>query len=312
MKAFPYRAAALLVLVLVASLPLFTACRDHRSALAPSELEALEAFRARRLERLTAPDGWLSLIALHWLDEGTHTFGSDTECDIVLPDPAIPPVAGTLERTEDDRVLLRVTKPDAVTVNGIHVTTTLLTDDRTGNPDIVRTGRILFYVIRRGDRLGVRVKDPESPARTAFRGLSWYPPDGRYRVVARFEPFPRPRIVRVPTKIGTEAEFTAPGTLTFTLEGKELSLLPLVEGPDSRELFIVFRDATSGKTTYGAGRFLDAHLEDDGTAILDFNRAYNPPCAFTPYATCPLAPPENELPVPVYAGEKLPPGFHGH
>ena len=305
------RLAAALALTALALGPLW-ACHGKRGAMAPSELEALEQFRAQRLERLTAPDGWLSLIGLHWLTPGRQTFGSGRGCDIVLPDPAVPEVAGSLELTDEGRVLLRAGVPEAVTVNGIHVATATLTDDGTGNPDIVRTGRIQFYVIRRGDRLGVRIKDPESPARKTFKGLAWYPPDARYRVVARLEPFPRPRIVRVATKIGTPAEFTAPGTLRFTLEGRTLSLLPLVEGPDSRELFIVFRDATSGKTTYGAGRFLDAHLEDDGTAILDFNRAVNPPCAFTPYATCPLAPPENDLPVPIPAGEKLPPGHHGH
>ncbi len=305
------RRATTPVTILLLATILLPGCHGGRKALAPSEAEALQAFRKQREERLKAPDGWLSLIGLHWLTPGVHTFGSGRTAEIVLPDPSIPEIAGSLELGPEGTVILRTAVPGAVTVNGLAVTSTRLVDDAAGKPDIVRTGRIQFYIIRRGDRTGVRIKDPEAPTRKAFRGLAWYPPDARYRVVARLEPYTHPRTVRVATKIGTPAEFLAPGVLHFEIEDHPLSLVPLIQKAGDRELFLVFRDATSGHETYGAGRFLDAHLEDDGTAILDFNRAVNPPCAFTPYATCPLAPPENVLPIPIRAGEKLPPGHHG-
>ncbi len=287
-------------------------CGGGPRPLSPQEQADLEAWRARRLARLTAEDGWLTLIGLYWLSPGVHRFGSSEECEIVLPDPAVPPVAGEVELRSNGSLLLRSLAPGAVTVNNLPVASTPLTDDSSGSPDVVRTGRITFYAIRRGDRLGLRIKDPDAPTRTGFKGLEYYPPDGRFRVVAHLERYPHPRPIRIATVIGTEEELLAPGVLRFQLLGHDLSLVPLVEHPGDTELFLVFRDATSGTATYGAGRFLSATLGPDDTALLDFNRAYNPPCAFTPYATCPLPPPENSLPIPIEAGEKLPPGASHH
>lgn len=296
------------ILVLAAAV----SCGGGPKPLSPEDMAELEAWRAQRLARLTAEDGWLTLIGLHWLAPGAHRFGSSDGCEIVLPDPNIPPVAGEIVLRGDGSLLLRSLAPGAVTVNNLQVTSTPLADDAGGSPDVVRTGRISFYAIRRGDRLGLRIKDPEAPTRKNFKGLEYYPPDGRYRTVAHLERYHHPRPVKIATVIGTEEELLAPGVLRFRLLGRDLSLVPLVEHPGDTELFLVFRDATSGTATYGAGRFLSATLEPDGTAVLDFNRAYNPPCAFTPYATCPLPPPENALPIPVEAGEKLPPGTSHH
>jgi hypothetical protein len=190
-----------------------------------------------------------------------------------------------------------------VTVDGESPPDRALREDITGDPDVVELGRLRMHLIRRGDRIGLRVKDPQSPTRTGFRGLDYYPIDPEFRVVARFAPHPRPEPVEVPTVAGTTAEMLIPGRLIFELDGQSLSLDPLVESPEERELFLIFRDETSGRETYGAGRYLYATLED-GRAVVDFNRAYNPPCAFSPYATCPLPPRSNRLSVAIRAGEK--------
>ncbi len=170
----------------------------------------------------------------------------------------------------------------------------------------MRTGRVLFYLISRGDRVGVRVKDPESPTRRDFPGLEHYPVNPAFRVTASFEPYPEPKEVAIPTVIDEPSMMLAPGLLRFEIGGTPVSLEPYVSTPEELTLFIVFRDATSGETTYGAGRFLDAEIvEGSSEVVLDFNLATNPPCAFTPFATCPLPTPENTLFVAIEAGERF-------
>ncbi len=279
----------------------------------PAELHTeLQTWRQDRLTRLTSENGWLTLIGLHWLEPGEHSFGSADTCEVVLPDPTIPPVAGTVTLEEDGKVILKVAEKGAVTVNGLDIASTRLTDDSSGRADRVQTGRITFYVIRRADRLGLRIKDPDAPTRKTFKGLEYFPEDARYRVVARLERYAHPRAMTIDTAIGTQEEMLSPGVLRFQLIGHDLSLAPLVQNPDDHDFFIVFRDATSGVTSYSGGRFLEAELEQNDTAVLDFNRAYSPPCAFTPFATCPLPPEENVLTVPIEAGEKVTPGAHPH
>ncbi len=303
-----FRHATTLCLVLGVLL----ACQQTPRPLPPKLHAELEKWRQDRLERLTSNNGWLTLIGLYWLEPGDHSFGSSNRCEVVLPDPTIPALAGTVTLKDDGTVFLTVAEEGATTVNGSDVASTRLNDDSAGHPDVVRTGRITFYVIRRADRLGLRIKDPEAPTRESFKGLEYFPEDARYRVVGRLERFKHPRTMVINTAIGTQEEMLAPGLLRFELLGHDLSLAPLVQNPDDHDFFVVFRDATSGVTSYSGGRFLEATLKDDGTAVLDFNRAYNPPCAFTSFATCPLPPEENVLPLPVRAGEKLPPGAHPH
>jgi len=267
----------------------------------------IEAYRAAREQRLRADDGWLTLIGLYWLEPGENRFGSDPENRIVLPADASPPVAGTLW-LEGDAVRLTVADGATLTIDGSPVDNRILADDSDGAADVLGLGRLRFHVIRRDGRLGVRVKDPDSPARRGFRGLDYFPIDPRYRVLATFVPFAEPREVTIQTVLGTTTTMRAPGTAEFSLAGTSLSMMPVVEGPDENQLFFIFRDQTSGRETYGAGRFLYATLEGN-RLWLDFNKAYNPPCAFTPFATCPLPPMENRLPLPVEAGEK---DYGGH
>jgi uncharacterized protein (DUF1684 family) len=168
---------------------------------------------------------------------------------------------------------------------------------------------MLIIVIKRGDRLYLRVKDAQSPTRTAFHGLNWYPPDQRYVVTAKWTPHNPPRSLTIPNIIGLTETDPSPGVAEFTLNGQTLRLEPVIEDPAAKQLFFIFRDTTSKTTTYGAGRFLYAQypsngLDKPGTLILDFNRTQNPPCAYTAYATCPLPPPQNRLDIPIPAGEK--------
>lgn len=267
----------------------------------PDYLASVEAWRDQREARLRADDGWLTLVGLHWLDEGENTLGSSADADVVLP--LGPDRAGVL-LVEDGAVTLRAADGAGLTVGGEPVQERVLATDAEPGTDVVAVDRIRFHVIDRDGRLGVRVKDPETATRTGFEGLDWYPVDPTYRVEAILQPFEEPREIEVPTVLGTSSTSLSPGLLRFTLGGEQLELTPTIASPDDNDLFIVFADTTSGDTTYGAGRFLAAELEADGTAVLDFNLAYSPPCAFTPYATCPLPPPGNRLPVAVHAGEK--------
>ena len=287
------------------------ACAAHSPTPDPAYRGEIEQWRSHRLERLTADNGWLTLVGLDWLRPGVNRFGSAPDNDVTLSAPGVPPVAGTLEVTDDNTVTLHPAEGSGLTVNGQPASEQVLATDADGHPDVLGLGRLSFYVIARGDRLGVRVKDPDAEARRGFKGIQYFPIDPSYRVTATFEPYETPRQVQVPTAIGTPASMLAPGLLHFTLKGESLSLEPYLESPDAKELFIVFRDATSGETTYGGGRFLDAAVPgSDQTTVLDFNRAYNPPCAFTPYATCPLPTEENILSVAVEAGEKHEGGGH--
>jgi hypothetical protein len=292
-------------LLVVAGLAL--GCGSRRAEVDPAYLAELEVWRADRLERLQAEDGWLTLVGLYWLRPGANTLGSDPGADVVIPDPALPARAGELLLAADGSVTVRVVE-GRVTCGVEVVTERALRDDGQGTPDVLSSGRIRFHVIARGDRRGVRVKDPDSPVRRGFGGLRYYTVQPDLRVEARFEPFEEPRRVSFPTAIGTEDSDLVPGLLHFSVEGVPLTLEPFAS--EGGGLFIVFRDATSGDESYGAGRFVETGPPVDGRVVLDFNRAYNPPCAFTPYATCPLPPARNHLPVAIRAGEKVNLGSH--
>lgn len=263
----------------------------------------IEAAWAEREAALTAEDGWLTLTGLYWLEPGPNIVGSAENAAVRLPDG--PPLVGSLHLGDDGTVTLLPDPEAGLSVNAAPASEQTLATDAAGEPDVLRSGRVVFYLIERGSRIGVRVKDPEAKTRTGFAGLDRYPIDPAYRVTARFEAYPQPREVAIPTVIGEPTSILAPGLLRFDIAGTAASLEPFVSSPDDRELFIVFRDATAGDTTYGAGRFLSARLrEGSDEVILDFNLATNPPCAFTPFATCPLPTPANTLEVPIKAGER--------
>jgi len=245
-------------------------------------------WHSEREARLKAEDGWLSLAGLFWLHEGPNPFGTDPAGGIVLPDG--PAHAGVFQLRQG-----KVT----VTVDG---STRELHPDSDSPGDILKVGRLSLVAIRRADKFGIRVKDPESPARRGFKGIESFPADESYRIAAQW--VAQPHKIPILNVLGQTEDSDCPGYAVFRLHGRECKLYPIIEEPGARELFYIFRDQTSGKETYPAGRFFYSDMPKDGHVVLDFNKAYNPPCAFTPYATCPLPPPENRLPVRIEAGEK--------
>lgn len=279
---------------------------------APSEGDyktGIESWRQKREERLKADGGWLTVAGLFWLKEGANRFGTAADNEIVLPEGSTAAHAGAFELA-GQKITLHVEpgveakiedKPAAAETN--------MVPDSDGPPTVVAFGpRIRMQVISRDHRFAIRMKDFESPMRKAFKGLEWYPVDEKWHVTARFEPYDPPKQAQIPTILGYVDEMPCPGVAVFTLDGHEVRLEPVIEDPNEPELFFIFRDATSGKETYGAGRFLYAEMPKDGKVELDFNKAYTPPCGFTPYATCPLPPPQNRLDFRLEAGEK----FAGH
>src|SRR5215204_6489210 len=273
------------------------------AAPAASYEQGLEQWKAKRLAGLKSEDGWLSLVGLFWLKEGENRFGSDPTNEIVLPDGKARALAGTL-RLASGKVTLEAEPVAKITTQGQPVTTLELKSDEDGEPTILEMGPLSFHVVKRGDRLGLRVKDRENPARAEFKGTDYYPADRKWVVNARFEPYDPPKRVPILNVLGMETEETAPGALAFEVDGRPYKLEALKEKGEE-QFFIIFADQTNKTETYGAGRYLYADPPGaDGRVTLDFNRAYSPPCAFTRYATCPLPPPQNRLPLRVEAGER--------
>jgi uncharacterized protein len=263
--------------------------------------QATAAWHAQREKRLASEDGWLTLVALLWLKEGDNLAGSADGATVVFPSKA-PAHLGTFHRA-GTAVSFQPAPGVVVTRANQPFAGGPLKSDAEGEPDVLEAGGLRFFVIQRGERMGLRVKDPEAPKRRDFKGIPTYTPDPRWRIEARWEAAPPGNSIPVPNVLGTVDTMPAPGTAIFSVDGKEFSLTPVLE-EGSPNLFFVFADATNRTETYGAGRFLYAEPAKAGHVVLDFNRAYNPPCAFSPYATCPLPPKQNRLPISVTAGEK--------
>jgi uncharacterized protein (DUF1684 family) len=262
----------------------------------------IETWRQERLTSLKKEDGWLTLVGLYWLKPGENRFGSDPGNPVILPAGKAPAVAGTLTR-EGDTVRLNVQPGVPLTADGKPATPGMTVSAAAdGKPATLQLGSLSFFVIKRGDRMGVRIKDKTSPMRAAFQGIDEYPIRPEWRVVARFEPY-KDKKIPIANIIGQVEDNPSPGAVVFDWRGKTYRIDAL-EGGDDGSLFLVFGDQTNGKETYGAGRFLDTAPPKDGKVVVDFNTAYNPPCAFTAFATCPLPPAENKLAVRIEAGEK--------
>jgi uncharacterized protein (DUF1684 family) len=277
---------------------------SHGGAADSAYVAAIAGWQAERVASLREPDGWLSLAGLYWLRPGENTFGADPANRLVFPAGKAPGRAGVLV-LDSAAVTLRARPGAAITCDGRPATVLALRADAdSGGPDVLALGSLRFHVIRRGDRVGVRLKDLESPALAGFRGLEYYPVDPGWRVAARWEAHDPPRRIPIANVLGDVNEAESPGVAVFERGGRTYRLEPIRE-EGSDELFFIFGDATNGRGTYGAGRFLYAQPPGpDGRIELDFNRAYNPPCTFTSFATCPLPPAQNRLAVAVTAGEK--------
>ena len=267
---------------------------------APDYAATIQQQRTEREAGLRKPGGWLSLIGLNWLSDGRNSIGSAKDNDIELLKG--PPKLGVITLM-DGKASIAFDAASGATVDGKTVKMAALASDATDNPSIVATGPVSFFVIQRNDKIGLRIKDTEAESLKHFLGIDFFDIDPSWRVEARWVTFEKPQPLEIPDVVGTIYKLQVPGKAVFERAGHTYELLPMNE--DTKDgLFFVFADKTSGKITYGGGRFLDTDAPKDGKLSLDFNLAHNPPCAFTPYATCPLAPPENRLKVAVEAGEK--------
>lgn len=246
---------------------------------------------------LRAEDSWLTIVGLHWLQDGENTIGSAADNTVQLP-PSTPAHFGVID-FHDGVGILRTNEPHEL--NGA----TLNNDSAKGGATIVRVGTVNFFLIFRDGQIAVRVRDNDSETRMNFAGRVWFPVNSDYRVQATFTAHPTERFIEVENSAGKLTRLANPGYVEFTLQGQLLTLQAFEGGPDS--LWFVFRDGTSGKETYGAGRFMYAHFTSERTERtldMDFNQSYHPPCAFTPFATCPFPPRENILPFPIPVGER--------
>ena len=306
--------AAALIVLLVTGADISSCFAQAAGSVTPTGPETawrqkIEAWRAEREKEIAAPDGWLTLIALEWLKPGVNSFGSGPDNQVRINAKA-PAHVGLLTVSGKTVQLLSPASgfPPDLLLDGKPAREGLLSADD-DHPSTLTWHGLSLIVLPRGGRYALRVKDADAPARAQFHGLRWYAPDLHFAVEARWTPNSPPHTLRIPTAIGTILDLAAPGVAEFTINGKTLRLEPVLESPQDKTLFFILRDTTSQSTTYQAGRFLrtefpDRGLAEPGTVILDFNQLYNPPCAYTPYATCPLPPDQNRLPVALEAGEQ--------
>lgn len=270
----------------------------------------LQEWRVKRAAELSTPDGWLTVVALDWLKPGKNTLGTTEQDGIRLPGSKQEHY-GVLE-LDKDHVWLRAPAegfPKTLRVNGHKAKEQEVVLDW-HHATKFTAGALTFFVIQRADQFAVRVKDSQAAARLNFRGLNWYAPDTNYRIEAEWVPYPALRSINIQNVVGLTTQGFAAGVARLKINGQEITLEPFVSDANARSLMFVIRDATSGKTTYAASRFLHTGLPDHGLStpgklVLDFNRLENPPCAFTEFATCPLPPEENRLHVALEAGEKI-------
>jgi uncharacterized protein (DUF1684 family) len=287
------------------------AARRTGAAADPAALDAWRAFRVSRHDSLSGEEGWLTLIALGWLDAPTTSVGSDPSSGIVLPGDHCPPQLGTI--AVRNGVAHFTPAPGVAITEGERAVTSelALVPDDPGPATLLAAGPLRLHVIARAGRLGLRVKDRESSARLSFHGPEVFDYDAGFRVTARFEPAHEGEMLPIVNVLGQQVDEPLAGRLHFALAGLEHVLLATWAGASPREgLSLMFRDATSDEgTSYGAGRYLEMDAPaPDGTATIDFNFAYTPPCGYTDFATCPLPPSDNELPIAITAGERAPAG----
>lgn len=268
-------------------------------------------WHARRTGDLKQPEGWFSVVGLFWLDQGTASFGSDPAADLVFPPPA-PPRIGNFWR-HGDMVRMDVEPGVNVTVAGQPVRTVDLYSDAYEGTTVARVGSLMWYLIERQGQVGVRLKDTAVAAIAEFEGVDTFPVSVAWVIPARFDRYDPPKTIEVPNVLGTISEQPSPGAVVFRMDGKKLRL-DVTGDPDAARFFITFGDHTNGNETYGGGRFLSVDAPDDrGRTLVDFNKAHNPPCVFTAFATCPLPPRQNRLSVRIEAGEKMyQGGAHAH
>lgn len=266
----------------------------------PDYISEVHQWHKKRIERLKDENGWLTLVGLYWLDEGENSFGSDKENHIIFPENS-PGKIGSIT-LKDTTISLNVIENVTVTNNEGPVKKIILQHDLTGSPTILNLGTLRWYIIKRDEKYGIRLRDTNAPLRQEFEGIERFPVSNDWELEAKFEAYNPPKTISLPTQLGTVVEEKSPGAAVFKINDKEYRLDAIDAG---NRFWFIFADETNGKETYGAGRYLYMDKPDStGKMIIDFNYAYNPPCVFTKYATCSFAPKQNHLRLRVTAGEK--------
>jgi len=269
----------------------------------PAYVKLIQDWHDARIKRLPSENSWLNLAGLFWLKEGANKFGSSKENDIVFPANA-PSYCGIFH-LKNGEVTLEPARGVEILQNGKPIKAMRLFSDADSNTTFLRLGALKWNIIKRGDKMGIRLRDLESPLLKSFNGIDMYPIDAHWRVEAKLEPYNPPKVIAVPTILNTIDSMPSPGALVFLVDGETCRIDPVIEEPGASEWFIIFGDKTNGSETYGGGRFIYIPSADStGKTVIDFNKAYNPPCVFTDYATCPLPPAQNKLSIAVVAGEK--------
>jgi len=267
----------------------------------PEYIAEIEQWHNKRIERLNGENGWLTLVGLHWLEEGENTFGSDKSNSMVFPEIA-PNTIGTIT-LNDTVVFLKINEGVNVIKDGKPVKQITLENDLTGNPTVLDVGSLRWYIIKRDERYGIRLRDINAPLRNEFDGIERFPVNEDWKITAAFEAYEPPKVISLPTQLGTVKEEPSPGAVVFEKDGQTYRIDAVDTG---KRLWLIFADETSGEETYGAGRYLYIDKPDStGKVIVDFNLAYNPPCVFTKYATCSFPPKQNFLKIKITAGEKM-------
>ena len=297
-----------LVLLTLASVLISSCARIPKPRIDPAAYgKEIDAWHQERSASLKSEGGWLTLIGLFWLKEGENKLGSDSVNDIVLPSGKIGK-QGAILVLKNSVVQFEAPPESGFTVEGKPVTHIELKSDVDGTPTVLHIGSLSLQIIKRGDKFGLRVKDKDNPDRVNFRGTEFYPADLKWRINAQFEPYNPPKPVPITNVLGMESGESSPGAVIFEVDGHTYRLDAITEKGEPK-FFMIIADKTSGKETYPAGRYLYVDPPDSsGQMIIDFNKAYSPPCAFTKFATCPLPPRQNRLPFPIEAGEK----YSGH
>ena len=293
-------------------LVILTSCTGHRPT---DRMDAAGTVRwgdwkHERLNSIAGTNGWATLVGLLWIEEGRHSLGSAPTADLKLPEGRAPLHAGDIVRSGSE-VRFAATRGVVATLDGqLAADGALRSDANEATPTLLQLGPLKLFLLQRGERLALRVKDPEAPTRIHFRGLDYFPYAPGWRITGQFEPAPPGRKLPITDVTGAVHEESCPGTIVFTAKGRQ-QRLDALDDDETHDLWLVFRDGTSGHSTYGGGRFLHvAKPGADGRVTIDFNFAYNPPCAFTPFATCPLPPRQNHLHIEIPAGERRYAGGH--
>lgn len=259
----------------------------------------IEDWRVERETNLKKDDSWLTVAGLYWLRDGENSVGTDATNDFVLPEGSAPALVGRF-RFAGGETRFEAAPGVAVTQGGKPVTEVKLPP---GEENAIALGRLSMWVHPSGERLAIRLRDLDSSIRKEFRGLTWYPVDPAYKVTARFHPYPERKEVEILNMLGDIERYESPGTVEFELGNETIVMEPVLNSDDDG-LWLIFRDGTSGKETYPAARFIHTDLPVEGRVVIDFNKAYNPPCAFNPHTTCPMPAKQNRLRVRIEAGEK--------